>query len=65
MVEAALHQDETIFIDEDELDSRRPFDYNRDTDVNDENMYLTERAHARGRRSNLKPANSMPIPQMG
>ena len=32
----------------------RPFDYANDNN-NDDNMYLTERAHARGRRSNLKP----------
>ena len=66
MVEAALHQDETIFIDEDQYEdvSRRPFDYNRNTPI-DDNMYLTERAGARGRRSNLKPSNSYPLPAGG
>ena len=52
-------------MDEDnyEEDSRRPFDYNRNEAV-DENMYLTERAAPRGRRSNLKPSNSFP-PEKG
>ena len=53
-------------MDEDqyEADSRRPFDYARKTSV-DENMYLTERAHTRGRRSNLKASNSYPLPERG
>ena len=53
-------------MDEDqyEADSRRPFDYARKTSV-DENMYLTERAHTRGRRSNLKASNTYPLPERG
>ena len=40
----------------------RPFDYCDDNSKEVDNMYMTERAHARGRRSNLRPQNSMPIP---